>query len=297
MTTRPLRTALTANLVFSTLCGVALIVSGREIGVAMGALPGWFMTVLGVGLLGFGALIAFVLARLRIGWALIISGLDLLWVASTLPLLAVPGLLTADGRLIVLLVAAVVAVLGFFQMRGIRTILAEGQDEEGIYRHCVRLYSRAKPDALWAVIRDLGSISRYSTGLKASRLEGGSVAEPGAVRVCTNQQGQSWAEEVVSMDDPSRTVVLRFRAEAEDFPFPLDEMIGGWTVTPAANGTSTVDIWWSVRPTRRRLGWVLLALMTIPLDRDIRHIVAAMEAEGSGKSAGSMMRLPVLGYC
>lgn len=74
-------------------------------------------------------------------------------------------------------------------------------------------------------------------------------------------------------------------------------MTGGWSVSPAPGGTSTVDIWWSVRPRWRRLGWVLLALMTIPLDRDIRRIVAAMEAGGSGRAGAPAWRLPALSYC
>lgn len=297
MTTRPLRAALAANLIFSSLCAVALVVAGPEVGRMMGALPGWLMTALGFGLLGFAAFIAFVLVRLRIGWALVISGLDLLWVVATLPLIAVPSLLTADGKLLVALVAAIVGLVGLLQLRGVKTLLAGGGDGEGVYRHCVRLHSSATPDALWAAVRDLGAMARYSAGLASSRLEGGATPAPGAVRVCTDRQGQSWAEEVVSLDEPERRLVLRFRAEAEDFPFPFTAMRGGWTVTPAANGAATVEIWWTVRPKMRRLGWLALALMTIPLDRDIRRIVAAMEAGGSDPSAAPARRLPALGYC
>ncbi|MCR9222316.1 MAG: SRPBCC family protein [Alphaproteobacteria bacterium] len=295
MTTRPLRAALAANLGFSSLCALTLILAGPEVGRMMGALPGWLMTALGFGLLGFAAFIAIVLARLRIGWALVISGLDLLWVVATLPLIAVPGLLTADGKLLVALVAAIVGLVGLLQLRGVKTLLAGGGDGEGVYRHCVRLHSSATPDALWAAIRDLGAMERYSAGLRSSRVEGD--AAPGAIRTCTSTQGQSWAEEVVSLDDAERTLVLRFQTEAEDFPFPFMAMRGGWTVKPAADGTAAVEIWWSVRPKMRRLGWLLLALMTIPLDRDIRRIVAAMEAGGSDPSTAHARRRPALSYC
>lgn len=297
MTTRPLRAALAANLGFSTLCALALIVAGPDIARGIGALPAWLMTALGIGLLGFAASIAAVLARLRVGLALLISGLDLLWVAATLPLIAVPGLLTTQGKVVVVVVAAIVGLLGMLQLRGIRTILAAGQDGEGTYRHCVKLQSHASPDALWATIRDLGAISHYSTGLRSSRLEGDAEPAPGAVRVCTNLRDQSWAEEVVSMDDSARAVVLRFRTEAEDFPFPFDKMVGGWTVKPAAHGASTVEIWWTVHPKARRLGWVILALMTVFLDRDLRRIVAAMEAGDASRSTTPAARLPALGYC
>lgn len=297
MTTRPLRAALAANLTFSTFSALALVIAGPAIGQAMGAFPHWLMTSLGFGLLGFAGLIMFALVRLRPGWALLISGLDLLWVVSTLPLIAVPGLLTLEGRVAVALVAAVVGLFGILQLRGIRASLSPGHGGDNTYLHCVRLQSRATPDDLWEAVRDLGAISRYSTGLRSSRLEGDVDAAPGAARVCTNFQGQIWAEEVVSLDDSERELVLRFRTEAEDFPFPFQAMVGGWVVKPAADGTSTVEIWWSVRPRMRRMGWLLLALMTIPLDRDIRRIVAAMEAGGSDQVNARGRRLPALGYC
>lgn len=297
MATKSLRAALAANLVFSTLCGAALALAGGSVAQMMGSLPGWLMTVLGTGLLGFAASIAFVLLRLRIGWALIISVLDLAWMAATLPLVAIPGLLTNDGSRIVLLVAGIVGVLAVLQLRGIKAILSAGQAGNGTYRHCVRLRSTADPDALWAVIRDLGAISRYTTGLKSSRLEGNAGPATGAVRVCTNHRDQRWAEDVVSMDDANRSVVLRFRAEAEDFPFPLASMEGGWSVRPDTNGSSTVEVWWTVRPKMRRMGWLLLALMTIPLDRDIRKIVAAMQAGGPANGHATPSGLPALGYC
>lgn len=209
MTTRPLQTALAANLVFSTGCALALLFQGPIIGQALGAFPAWFMPALGLGLLGFAAFLLIVLRRLRIGWALVISGLDLLWVVSTLPLIAIPGLLTPQGTLTVACVAAIVGLLGVLQLRGIRTILADGDGGAGSYRHCVRLYSGADPEALWRTIRDLGAISRYSAGLSASRLEDGPEAVPGAVRVCTDQRGQSWAEEITALDDSARKVELR----------------------------------------------------------------------------------------
>jgi len=294
---RLLRLALLFNLVFSALCGLTVLGAGpAAVGAALGPFPGWFMAGLGVGLLGFAALIGFAVWQRRIGLALLISGLDLLWVIATLPLGVIPGFLSGQGQVVVIGVAAIVGLACLLQLAGIRAMLRNPAGAPDSFRHCVRLSSPAAPDALWPVIRDLGAISRYSTSLKSSRLEGGAHAAPGVVRVCTNQNDQSWAEEVVSIDDTTRSFVLRFRTEAEDFPFPFAAMTGGWSVKPAPHG-SDVDIWWTVRPRHRRFGWLLLALATIPLDRDIRRLVAAMAQGGTDRPGRPMSRLPALAYC
>ncbi len=292
-----LRLALAINLAFSLICGVASALYAPAVAHAIGAFPAWTMTALGIGLVLFATGIGWTLARLRIGRALLISALDLVWVLVTVPMTVVPGLLTPLGAVIVLTIAGIVGVLGVLQLAGIRLMLSVPTRHAGEHRHCVRVRSAVDPDKLWAVIRDLGSISRYSAGLSASRLEGGGDIVPGAVRVCTNHRQQSWAEEVVAIDNAARFVVFRFRSEAEDFPFPLAALTGGWTVTPGERGSSRVEVWWTVRPRQRWLGWLVVALMTIPLDRDLPRIIAAMEAETTGlkrpRKAGGL----AFGYC
>ena len=295
MTETPLRQALAGNLTFSALCGLALLIDGPGIAAAIGALPGWVMTGLGFGLLGFALAIGLVLAHLRVGWALAITALDALWVVATLPLIAVPDLLTAQGKAVVASVAAVVALFGFLQARGIRLRLASGA-EDGTYRHCVRLTTEAEPATLWAAIRDLGGIARYSDTLASSKLLDGAVPGPGAVRQCTNRQGQSWREEVISLDDGARQMALRFRTEAPDFPFPFAQMVGGWSVSGATGGGASVEIWWTIRPSRR-FGWLVLALMTLPLDRDIRRLVAAMSGGKAARPGRPVGPLPALSAC
>jgi hypothetical protein len=296
MTARPLRVALGANLVFSTVCALTLLVASDAVAAALGAVPGWATTALGFGLLGFAALVALALWRASIGLALLVSGLDLAWVVATAPTLALPGPLGPEGKTLVAAVAVVVGSLGFLQLRGIRALLASGQEGEATYRYCVRLRSAADPDRLWAAIRDLGAMSRYSVGLRSSRLVPDGEPTASAVRVCTDLRGRSWQEEVVSMNDANRTLVLRFRTEAEDFPFPFAKMLGGWKVEAGPAGMSEVEVWWTVRPKARRLGWLLLAIATIPLDRALRRIVAAMEDGGFERSQRTR-RLPALAPC
>lgn len=291
-----LRLALIFNLAFSALCASALLLVGPMIAQTLGGFPNWIMTGLGVGLVCFVALIALALARLRIGLALIISVLDLLWVAGTLPLLAVPSLLTGLGAGIVLAVGTVVGLAGVMQLRGIHAMLCVDGGLANTFRHCVVMKSKMEPDELWAVVRKLGSISLYSEAVKSSRLENSGEPEHGIVRVCTNNNDQSWSEEVITIDDESHSLLLRFCSEADDFPFPFAEMSGGWTVKPTPEGGSLVEIWWQVRPRQRYFGWLVLALATIPLDRDIRRTIAAMEVGGTAQ-ARTASALPSFAYC
>ena len=299
MTNRPqtrLKWLLGLNLGLSTISGLTATFASATVASFTGLGPIWVVTAVGIGLLIFAAGIAFTIWRLRIGQALIISILDLLWVLGTLPLPLIPGFLTDNGVMFVIVLAILVGGFGLFQLLAIRAILSQ-RAEHGKYRHCIRVASAAKPDALWRVIRDLGTMERYSAGLSASRLDGGPEPAPGTSRVCTDHKGQSWTEEVERLDDTARLVFLRFQSEAEDFPFPLAELSGGWSVEANPKGGSYVDIWWIVKPNQRRLGWLIVALMTTALDRDVPKIVAAMEADAMGHTPPQQAQRASLAYC
>ncbi|MGF1463818.1 MAG: SRPBCC family protein [Maricaulaceae bacterium] len=291
-----LRAALSANCLFSLATGLIAILAAPAVATSLGLGSVGLIQVLGWGLALFSAGIAWTLARLRLGQAVLISMLDGLWVVTTAPLTLLPGWLSPTGAGWVLVLAALVALLAGLQLLGVRRVLRSGAPR-GQYRHCVRVESTAEADALWRIVRDVPNIARYSAGLSASRLEAGQDPAPGAVRVCADIKGRQWAEEIVSLDDASRAIAFRFRAEAADFPFPFTAMTGGWSVTPSPHGGAYVDIWWIVTPKARRLGWLVVTLMTVALDTDLPRIVAAMEAAARGEPAPSSHRRPALGYC
>ncbi len=291
-----LRTALLANLFFSLASATVFLVGAEVLSVRLGTIPVWLLQAVGVGLLGFVGLIAYALARLRIGWALLISVLDLGWVIGTVPLVWVPGLLTPWGEGATLVVAACVGLLALAQLFGIRHALKDRSGGAGRYRHCVRVPVTAGADAMWRVVADLGAIRHYSAGLSASDILTGDEVTNGSVRRCTDHQGQSWQEEVTAWQPDLRALVLRFRTEEHDFPFPFRTMVGGWTVLPAADG-ALVDIWWSVTPRSRLFGWLIMALMTVPLDRDVRKIVGRMESKALNRPLDLLRADLRLSYC
>ncbi len=286
-----LRAALVANLLFSLGSALVFLVGAR-----LGGVPVWLLQAVGIGLFGFVGLIGFALARLRIGWALLISALDIGWVVGTVPLVLVPGLLTPWGQMATLGVAAFVGLFAFGQLFGIYYALKDRAGGPGHYRHCVRVPVSASAEAMWRVVADLGAMRRYSAGLSDSEMLTGGDVSLGSVRRCTDHQGQSWQEEVAEWRPDARALVLRFRTEEPDFPFPFDAMIGGWTVSPAGDG-ALVDIWWSVTPRSRLFGWLIMALMTVPLDRDVPKIVARMESKALNRPLDLLRSDLRLAYC
>jgi hypothetical protein len=291
-----LRVALTANLLFSLASAFVFLFGAEALGARLGAIPVWLLQAVGVGLFGFVGVIAYALVRLRIGWALLISALDIGWVIGTVPLVLIPGLLTPWGQMATLGVAACVGLWAVGQLFGTYHALKDRAGGPGHYRHCVRVPVSANADAMWRVVADLGAMRRYSAGLSNSEMLSGDDVSVGSVRRCTDHQGQSWQEEVAEWRPEARAVVLRFRTEEPDFPFPFDMMVGGWTISPAGDG-ALVDIWWKVVPRSRLFGWLILALMTVLLDRAVPKIVGRMESQALNRPLDLLRSDLRLAYC
>jgi len=292
---RPLRLALAANAAFSAGCGLFLLVDGAGLLAASGPAASAVMRGLGVMLVGFAALVAATAVRPRVGVAAGIALLDIGWVGLTLPLAAIPGLFTGEGRVAVATVAVMVGTFAAAQLAGLRLMMRDGGAGGHAYRHCLRIRADAPAEPLWAVVADLGGIERFSPALARSGLRGGEPVGLGAVRDCADRRGAQWSEEVVAFDPVDRRLVLRFLADAPGFPFPVSAMTGGWRVEPDGAG-SWVEVWWSFTP-RARFGWILLALMTLALDHSALGIVGRMAMAARGGPAERPRRGPAWSYC
>ena len=118
-----LRRSLATNASFSALSGIALIAFSGPLDRFMGLGLTWLLIVIGVGLLGFAALIVLNLRRPRLSrtdaWLTIAS--DIAWVAgSVIILLGFPDLLGTGGKWLVGLVAVCVADFALLQYLGLR---------------------------------------------------------------------------------------------------------------------------------------------------------------------------------
>lgn len=120
-----LRRALSANAVFSGLCGALCVLAATSIARLTG-IPRAEVFALGVNLEVFAALLIVLATRRDFsrGWvkALVMAviAMDVLWVVGSAAVLLQASPLTAAGKWIVFAVALVVGDVAYFQLRGFR---------------------------------------------------------------------------------------------------------------------------------------------------------------------------------
>ncbi|ERN41578.1 hypothetical protein KR51_00017970 [Rubidibacter lacunae KORDI 51-2] len=189
--TLPLRTALFANAVFSTICGLIMFACPEFFGTLIGLQALLVFRLIGCGLLLFAADLLHQATRPRLEtWrALYASGADFLWVISSLlGLLLFSRLFSETGVAVVLAVAGVVPIFGVWQMWGIDR--AHRAENPALHRHCLVVHAEATPVNMWEVISRLGAIQKYSPSLVKSEILNGKAPGIGAVRRCADQSWQ-----------------------------------------------------------------------------------------------------------
>jgi hypothetical protein len=290
---RQLRAALLGNAVFSATTGIAMALAPEDIARLAGLDAPALLRLLGLGLLAFAAVVLWIgtRERLRALLAVLISLADLTWVAASVAFILIsPSVMPAGSTSAVLLVA--LAVLGFAlaQLHGVRQFLRETDSQLGEWRHSLSVDVDAAPDVMWDVVADLGAISDFVPTLVRSDLIDHVAPGEGAVRACADLEGHQWQEACTVFEPRARQLRLRFRTEADDFPYPMRTMVGGWHVAPCGAG-ARVTVWWSVTPTMSTMPWLLVAMMGHRLDLDFPAVIARMAARAAGHPVAPVSRL------
>lgn len=282
-TTRPLRTALLINALFSATCGLIMIINPAWVGTLLGFEATRIFMLVGAGLLLFTVDLVHQATRPRMHtWrALYASAADFLWVlGSILGVLLFHEWLSASGLITVLTIAGIVLAFGTGQLWGIDRV--HRNPETGLYRHCILVDTQASADAIWNVIRELAAIKRYMPGLKDSVILDGKTPGTGAIRQCTDNAGSSWSEQCIEFSDAERFFIVRFLADEPGFPFPATRMLGGWEVTPTDEPGATVKVWWELEPRPRLLAPVILPVLAFQVDRDFPKLIGRMTEDAIG---------------
>lgn len=290
---RTLRAALASNAVFSAGSGLLLVLLPGPVNAQLGLDLAWLMPLLGLGLLVFAADLLHQATRPRLAsWrALYASAADGIWVLGSLALVALlPAYFSAGGITLVLAVAALVLVMGCWQLIGIHRLHRVGGS--GHYRHCIACHTEVPAEAMWGVLRELGAIERYMPDLARSELSG--APGIGAIRNCEDRAGRQWRETCTDWQE-GRGFTLRFATEAPDFPFPASAMIGGWEVLPDDRGC-TVMVWWELQPRPARAAALIMPLLALKADLGFPKIIATMAAaaRGDAKPAAKLPRAGLL---
>jgi hypothetical protein len=277
-----LRRALWANAAFSTLTGALITAIPAPIASALELASPLVIRGVGVGLLGFGALVALVARRdgPDARPALCISLADLGWVVST-TLFALAHGVSVVGAALVLVSNSFVASFALAQFAGIERSFRV-RPNRALHRVCIEHRADASAEALWSVVSNVGEIARFIPSLRYSKLRDGRSASPGAVRECESHTGHRWAERVERLDHAERSLVVEFLATEPGFPYPFASMRGGWSL--AVDGEQTrVTVWWETTPKAVWHTALLLPMMASRVRSDFVAIIDAMADEAAGR--------------
>lgn len=282
------RFALFSNALFSAATGVFAAVNPQGVSAMLGSVDPSEIRAVGLSLIVFAVVVAWVAREGRPNplHVLVISGADLLWVLGTIPLLVFAGPhFSTAGSLWMGGVAGLVGTFAALQLAGLARQF-EHPDPSSRFTH--RLWfdvpASPPPEAMWAVISDLGSIAQHSPNLRSAALLNGATPGLGAARRCEDQGGAAWTE-LCTAWDPGRAFTLEFDADDPSFPFPFRAMIGGWRVEAQGDGTN-VRLWWDVVPKSRWGGGLLVAVMAASLLPSMRRLVARMATHATANIGG-----------
>lgn len=297
------RRALTTNAVFSLATGLICLLAPSW--VAAQLLTGGFIFErltspmlildLGVGLVGFAAILFYCARRMHLNLKLIrlISIADFAWVAfSALVLLLAPGSLTSVGVMLVMAIAIIVLVLGIEQLIG-AAITYQGASDisirfiDGEMVLSAMLPTKATADRVWQVISHQESYADVADNISHVEIVAGKGE--GMVRQCADKKGKTWRETCTAWDE-GKGFAFTVHTDAPDYPYPIANLSGEWFLEPMAGGTA-VRMIFKVQPKAGLINHLAFRAMAAPFakicDRLLVRWVAIMEgraAVGTGKA-------------
>lgn len=239
------RTFLGLNAGFSLLCGASLLLAGGGLAAQMFAEPaGWqgpVFLALGIGLLLF-AFDLVLLATDRFvtkGKVMLIVLADLGWIlASVALLMLLGGLFTSVGAWIVSGVALMVAIVAIGQWIGAGAIempasRAKVISSGGSLVATVERDVDAPASVAWQVMTDHPAYADVANNLsKVEMVDGDGL---GMVRRCYGAKGENWTE-TCDLYEEGRSFGFTIHTDAPDYPYPLSQVQGRWSVVPKGEG-------------------------------------------------------------
>ena len=284
---RPLRLALFANAVFSTLCAYALVFeTDRAVAtlfVSDTAWPGFplrhFAVLLGAGLFVFAGLVAWAAARRSIsrGAVKAIIGADVLWVIAGFALLPVSGsVLTETGFWTALIVDLIVLMFAVEQALGL-TMLYQGQSaltvsaDGRVRRFRLSHAVDASAQAAWRVMTDHEAYADVADNLSKVEVLRGEAK--GMRRKCHGVKGESWTEQAHIWDEGKR-YGFTVDTDAPGYPYPLEKLAAVWSVEPRGAHASDVTMAFEVTPQSNLRGALFMLLSNAMFPKVIDRLLA-----------------------
>lgn len=245
-TTATARTFIAFNAAFSALTGLQLIIFPDTATQLMFKDPtGWMplvLRLLGVGLVLF-ALDLFLMATNRFvtkGEVMLIVLADIGWLIASAVIFVLAGhVFTGTGALMIGVVAVFVAFFATGQYVGAGRIVApKGRvsivSKNGKLLASVRRAVNAPAEAVWNVMTDHPGYADVASNItKVEVLSGEGI---GMQRRCFGPKGENWTE-TCDHFEPGRSYGFKIHTEAPDYPYPISDLEGRWSVAPTGSGS------------------------------------------------------------
>lgn len=253
----------------------------------------FLLQALAVGLVGFAGLLTFVALHAPISKALgrSITIADFGWVVSSAAIVFLhAGFLTSVGVTIVIVVATYVLAFAVMQLIGL-IVLYEGQSRVEIQRdgrvRRVRVTREvtATPAAAWRVMTDHEAYVDVADNLSAVQIVEGN--SKGMQRKCFDTDGNSWLETAHIWEDGKR-YGFKIHTDADDYPYPLDNLEAVWAVEEIGPNRSRVSISFDVTPSKSMKGEMFTKVSMIMFPKLLDRLLGRW---GQKMEIGS--RLPV----
>ena len=306
---RPLRWVLLANAGVSAISALACLLAAEAVASAIFA-PGLslfglsaaeLVFELGILLLAFAGGVALVATRRRIrrGWVWAVIAADVLWVLDSGLLLALfPETLTSAGFWAVAGCAGIVALFAIDQAIGL-AMLYQGPSEITVTRSGDRMTltaaitTSATPARVWQVMSDQEGYADVADNI--GRVEIVEGRGKGMIRQCRDNDGKSWRE-TCTLWDEGRAFAFRVHTEAADYPYPIAELSGTWSLAPIEQGRTEIRMDFEIRAKPGIVNRLLFQMMAVPFakicDRLLQRWVAIMDGKAGAASAAPMSAKP-----
>ena len=238
-TSKTARSFLGMNAGFSLVTGAALLLAAgtiAELIFAEGAdWQTWTLRLLGLGLILFGLDLAFLandrfVAKSKV---LTITFMDLGWILGSIGLVALFGAhFSGSGTTIIVAVALCVAVFALGQFLGARKMERPASDASvrSMGQKLVARVSRAvdaPPEVVWRVMTDHPGYADVADNISKVEVVSGDGLR--MKRRCYGPKGENWLETCDIYED-GQAFGFRVHTEAEDYPYPISDLRGLWSV-------------------------------------------------------------------
>ena len=306
---KPLRWILLANAGVSALSALACLLAAEAVASTVFA-PGLSLLglsaaelvfELGILLLAFAGGVALIATRrrLRRGWVWAVIAADVLWVLdSGLLLVLFPEVLTPTGFWIVAASAGIVALFAIDQAIGL-AMLYQGESAITVTRSGDRMTmtaaitTSATPARVWQVMSDQEGYADVADNI--SRVEVVEGRGKGMIRQCSDTAGKSWRE-TCTLWDEGRAFAFRVHSEAPDYPYPIAELSGTWSLAPVEHGRTEIRMDFEIRAKPGMVNRLLFQMMAAPFakicDRLLQRWVEIMDGKAGAASTGMATTIP-----